>query len=587
MVYDAINRLIARTLSNSVTSSYTYQQNTDWVESITHTNATGEVLTAVTYERNLDGTPHTITREDDSYVELEYDSSLRLTRETYYSSGGVIIDEIAYTYDADGNRQSVSNGIAQGTYHYDNTTHQLSSITSHEGNESYLYDESGRVWKIIRDGETLTLNYNANNQLETITDAEGNIITQYTYDAQSRRIEVDDRNYLVAPMVGTELDSPHLITNDNGDVMSSYVYAGAMPLMRLDENGNPVYYLTDAVGSVIGLADDTGASAANFHYDSFGNLRTANGDRADIAGTPGGDFRFQGQWLESNTSLYHFRARYYDPEVGRFISRDPVDIIETEPESSNPYQFVYNNPLIYSDPTGQYSISEINVSRVMQDILNSIRAEVVDTIKQEAINKAQGIAGKLVGQFIGKVTPYTPAYGSVLDEALAAARSGQGGAGDYAGELVEEFVMDVGVCPILEAGGLSRYLWREPIITRGGKPTHSGYQCHEDDGPPHKSRPQPDFVISAFPPKKLQTGFSPRKGWLIGDIKFQTKTIDKFIRGNKDQWQAVYNFAKHRQYAPTALYITFFGDQVQAKKIESAGASKGIVLNVLSLVTRP
>jgi RHS repeat-associated protein len=319
MSYDAVNRLATRTLPNGVTSTYTYQENTDWVESLTHTNANGDVLAAVTYQRNTDGTPHTITREDGSYVELTYDSSLRLTQETYYSAGGVIVDEIAYTYDADGNRQSVSSGVAEGTYAYDNTTHQLSGITTSSGNESYLYDESGRVWKIIRDDETLTLSYNADDQLETVTDSTGTVVAQYTYDAEGRRIEVDGRDYVVAPMVGTDLDSPHLITNANGDVVSSYVYAGALPLMRLDENGNPVYYLTDAMGSVIGLADRAGASTASFQYDSFGNVRSATGTATDVSAAAGGDFRFQGQWLESSTDLYNFRARYYDPETGRFI----------------------------------------------------------------------------------------------------------------------------------------------------------------------------------------------------------------------------------------------------------------------------
>ncbi|NEQ99707.1 MAG: hypothetical protein F6K30_23900, partial [Cyanothece sp. SIO2G6] len=324
MVYDAVNRLDTRTLPNGVTTKYIYQEKTDWIESITHTDEQGNVLASVAYQRNSDGTPHTITREDDSYVKLDYDDSLRLETETYYSAGGVIVDEIAYTYDSDGNRQTVSNGVAEGTYHYDNTTHQLSGITSSTGDESYLYDDSGRVWKIIRDGETLTLHYTADDQLEKVTDDSDNIIVQYTYDAEGRRVEVDDLNYVVAPMVGTDLDSPHLVTNANGDVVSSYVYAGAMPLMRLDEDGDPIYYLTDAMGSVIGLADGDGSSAANIHYDSFGNVRSATGEQATVAEGVRGDFRFQSQWLESDTDLYHFRARYHDPEVGRFISRDPV-----------------------------------------------------------------------------------------------------------------------------------------------------------------------------------------------------------------------------------------------------------------------
>jgi RHS repeat-associated protein len=76
---------------------------------------------------------------------------------------------------------------------------------------------------------------------------------------------------------------------------------------------------------------------ARFNYDSFGKLRNASGTGASLPGNAGGDFRFQGQWLDEATGLYNFRARYYDPETGRFMSYDPIELIEMEPESSNPY----------------------------------------------------------------------------------------------------------------------------------------------------------------------------------------------------------------------------------------------------------
>ncbi|WP_377479960.1 MAG: RHS repeat-associated core domain-containing protein [Microcoleus anatoxicus] len=67
---------------------------------------------------------------------------------------------------------------------------------------------------------------------------------------------------------------------------------------------------------------------ARFNYDSFGNLRNASGTAASLPGNAGGDFRFQGQWLDEATGLYNFRARYYDPETGRFMSYDPIYLIE-------------------------------------------------------------------------------------------------------------------------------------------------------------------------------------------------------------------------------------------------------------------
>ena len=131
------------------------------------------------------------------------------------------------------------------------------------------------------------------------------------------------------------------------------------------------------MGSVIGLADGSGTSSGKFLYDAFGKILSQVGDADSAAG---GDFRFQGQWLESESGLYHFRARDYDPATGLFLSCDPVDIIETVPESFNPYQFVYNNPYIYSDPTGMISIVEIQsaftIERILQSIVNAIAISI-------------------------------------------------------------------------------------------------------------------------------------------------------------------------------------------------------------------
>jgi RHS repeat-associated protein len=171
--------------------------------------------------------------------------------------------------------------------------------------------------------------------------------------------------------MGGGLESKDLITDGSGNLISNYIYGGSSsPFMRLDANGNAVYYLTDAMGTVIGLADGGGASSGKFLYDAFGNILS------QVGGTDsgeGGDFRFQGQWLESESGLYYFRARDYDAATGLFLSRDPVDIIQIAPESFNPYQFVYNNPYIYSDPTGMFTITELNAAENMQTALSTVR----------------------------------------------------------------------------------------------------------------------------------------------------------------------------------------------------------------------
>jgi RHS repeat-associated protein len=151
-------------------------------------------------------------------------------------------------------------------------------------------------------------------------------------------------------------------------VVSDYVYGGSEIIARLDASGNPVYYLTDDLGSVIGLVDAAGNILSRIVYDGFGDVVSG-----DDGSSLGGDFRFQGQWLEGESGLYYMRARDYDSQTGLFLSRDPVDVQEQGVEAFSPYQFAYGNPLVYSDPSGQYSLSEINTAQVIDDILNNIQ----------------------------------------------------------------------------------------------------------------------------------------------------------------------------------------------------------------------
>lgn len=64
------------------------------------------------------------------------------------------------------------------------------------------------------------------------------------------------------------------------------------------------------------------------------------------------DFQFSKEQNDSESNLYFLRARYYDPELGRFISKDPVKGHLNNPQSQNPYSYSLNNPINFSDPSG-------------------------------------------------------------------------------------------------------------------------------------------------------------------------------------------------------------------------------------------
>ncbi|OIO71952.1 MAG: hypothetical protein AUJ85_10880 [Elusimicrobia bacterium CG1_02_37_114] len=97
------------------------------------------------------------------------------------------------------------------------------------------------------------------------------------------------------------------------------------------------YHLNDHLGSAVFILDSAGNLLANHYHDPFGKAWNVRGDI-------GNNVRFTGKEYEEDIGLYYFAMRWYDPEVGRFVSQDPL-----EPMG---YVYVANNPMRYVDPSG-------------------------------------------------------------------------------------------------------------------------------------------------------------------------------------------------------------------------------------------
>ncbi|WP_245555383.1 RHS repeat-associated core domain-containing protein [Baaleninema simplex] len=415
--------------------------------------------------------------------------------------------------------------------------------------------------------------------MTNVSDVNGNTVVEYTYDSEGRRVEVTDaqgkRDVVVAPTTGG-LDSPFLIVKEN-EVEAAFAYAGDMPLARVDEAGNPVYYLTDAMGSVIGLVDGNGQEVAEFRYDSFGNLQTPEALSEGL----GGDFRFQGQWLESNTDLYHFRARYYDPETGRFVSRDPVEVIETVPESSNPYQFVYNNPLVYSDPTGEIPLGDLLASIHVRKILEGIRNYSAQQAKEYLLDRAKGVAGDVLVSVMKQLVPFTE-FQNVIN---------MGRTMDAGTEF--ESVLRGAICSVIGESfqQFTQHLWLQPRISSKGKPLDDGWACGSQF-PENENQwffteelygKRPDFIIKDGGPR---TTDKKPKAFLIGDVKLAGKTV----LGNRSQFKAIMEYASFengRQYHPTALYVTLYRPtQAEFARIKRLSSSYGVFAAIAPILSR-
>ena len=115
--------------------------------------------------------------------------------------------------------------------------------------------------------------------------------------------------------------------------------AGRSPMKQ---GGNWYYYLADGLGSTMAVVNSSGAVQKSYQYDVYGEVTGGSGSQ-------GNEFDFAGRQTDA-TGLQYLRARYYDPETGVFLSRDPLALVPSWTGSANGY--AYFNPASRSDPSG-------------------------------------------------------------------------------------------------------------------------------------------------------------------------------------------------------------------------------------------
>jgi RHS repeat-associated protein len=115
---------------------------------------------------------------------------------------------------------------------------------------------------------------------------------------------------------------------------------GVDDIFRRTDSAGARDFIRDALGSTLALADDTGVLTTQYTYDPYGRTTTTGASSAN-------PFQYTGR-ENDGTGLYYYRARYYGPDYGRFITSDPIGLRG----GLNTYSYVHNNPLSRIDPTG-------------------------------------------------------------------------------------------------------------------------------------------------------------------------------------------------------------------------------------------
>jgi len=128
----------------------------------------------------------------------------------------------------------------------------------------------------------------------------------------------------------------------SGNITAYYVY-GLGLISKITPSGQAYYYHYDGIGSTVGMSDSLGNMVNKYTYDDFGKVL----NKEETVPNP---FKYVGQYgvMDEGNGLLYMRARYYDMEIGRFISKDPIGFAG----GLNLYSYVGNNPIRYIDPLG-------------------------------------------------------------------------------------------------------------------------------------------------------------------------------------------------------------------------------------------
>jgi RHS repeat-associated protein len=263
----------------------------------------GQTITQYDYGYDNNGNITSVT-ENGQTTYYAYDSLNRLTG--IQRPGG---EQLIYQYDTRGNRSLASahdkglDGFIPGSFGYNNWE-QLAAFTAGGQTYNYSYDPEGLRNKKVTPSGTTRYHYDNNGRVVAESNASGAVTAQTIWGKQALARKADSNYY---------------------------------------------YYLYNGHGDVTRVIDQNGNIVDSYTYDEWGNILS----KQESMPQP---LKYAGEYYDDESGLYYLRARYYDPTIGRFISKEPYEGEITNPLSLNLYTYVTNNPLIYVDPSGNYLV---------------------------------------------------------------------------------------------------------------------------------------------------------------------------------------------------------------------------------------
>jgi len=325
--YDALNRLITVTDPDGGVTSYSYDaagnctdvtypndsvieyayDATNRLTYLENKKSTGGVISSYSYTLDPRGNRVSVVENNGRTVIYTYNSLSRIIQEDITDS--VLGNQtISYTYDAVGNRLTKTVQLATTNYTYDANNRLIT-----RGNHSYTYDNNGNTLSEYDGVNTSTYTYDYENRLISAQKL-GKVIV-YTYDADGIRMSSTVGGVATVYMVDkNSLNTKVLEERDgNGTLIVRYVHG--TDLISQKRGSVLSFYIYDGIGSTRQLIDTLEVLTDTHVFDAFGI-------ELNRTGTTINKYLFIGEQYDSDIGFYYLEGRYYDQEIGRFITQN-------------------------------------------------------------------------------------------------------------------------------------------------------------------------------------------------------------------------------------------------------------------------
>ena len=315
-------------------------------------------------------------------IQYTYDTRNQLIREkleadrqtiTYaYDKNGNLLQKNRYEYQPEAAMETLASATPSETKIYRYEGNWKDQLTSYNG-ETIAYDamwnptvyrgmemgwkNSSELTEIVKDQTTIRYRY----------DKEGMRNRKYLSDGTTVLYQVQDGQIIGEQHLREDQEKPLY------EMTFSYDADGTLFSMNCD--GKDYYYILNPTGDVIALVDTGWNTVVSYAYDSWGNVTAIEGDQELGEKNP---LRYRGYYWDEETGLYYLASRYYDPEVGRFINADNINLVLidlTVTSDKNLYTYCDNNPIIRKDVNGECWIIAIAIGVGTQyagDVLSNL-----------------------------------------------------------------------------------------------------------------------------------------------------------------------------------------------------------------------